>query len=148
MLCALAYIAIGYFRESIIGVFKGIWDNNPLLAGTFGEVGGETQELLGGGPIESVIRLVTQKNLTAELDMGWLAEGMIKWTDVVLETMMLAVAHFAPDFSSFNTATFLAEGYDISGHVVATQAATCFTYFVVMVVLGYFLLKTREIAAT
>ena len=148
MLCSIAYIFMGTFRESIVGVFKGVWDNNALLADTFGQVGGKTEELLGGGPIESVIRLVTQKNLTADLDMHWLAEGLIKWTDVVLEAMMLAVTHFAPDFGTFNTASYLAQGYDISGHIVATQAATCVTYFLVMAVLGYFLLKTREIAAT
>lgn len=148
MLACIAYIQMSYFRDSIVGVFKGIWDNNPLLASTFGQVGGKTEELLGGGPIESVIRLITQKNLTADLDMHWLAEGLIKWTDVALEAMMLAVTHFAPDLHSFNTANYLAEGYDISGHIVATQAVTCCTYFLVMAVLGYFLLKTREIAAT
>ena len=111
MLATVVYIVMGTFRESILGVFKGIWDNNQLLAGMFGKTGGEAKEILGGGPLESTIRILTQKNLTAELDMGWFAEGFISWVDVVLESMLLAVTHFAPDFASFDTASYLAEGY-------------------------------------
>ena len=125
-----------------------MWQNNALLTSAFGQLRGQSQELLGGGPIESVIRILTQKNLTSDLDMNWLAEGFVRWVDLGLQVIMMAVTHFAPKFSDFNTANYLAEGYDINGHLVAAQATTCFTYLVVMAVVGYFFLKTREIAAT
>ncbi|MCA9179016.1 MAG: hypothetical protein KDB14_31345 [Planctomycetales bacterium] len=148
MLATLCYIIIGTYRDSIVGVFKGMWQNNALLTSAFGQLRGQSQELLGGGPIESVIRILTQKNLTSDLDMNWLAEGFVRWVDLGLQVIMMAVTHFAPKFSDFNTANYLAEGYDINGHLVAAQATTCFTYLVVMAVVGYFFLKTREIAAT
>ena len=147
MLATICYIIVGQYREQILGVFKGIWDQNATLTNMFGAVGGNSDQLLGGGPIESMIRLIRQQNLTAELDLGWLAEGLIRWTDLLLELMMMAVTHFAPDFDEFNTSVYLAEGYDINGHIVASQATTCFAYLCVMLVVGYFFLKTREIAA-
>ena len=122
-------------------------ESNPLLVSMFGTIRGDTESLIGGGPIEALIRIMTQKNLMSELDMGWIAEGVVRWTDLLLQSAMVAVTHFAPNFSSFNSAAYLAEGYDISGHMVATQAMTCCSYILVMAVVGYFFMKTREIAA-
>lgn len=147
MLATLSYIIIGSYRDMIVGVFKSQWENNPLLTDLFGTIQSDTEVVMGGGPIESMIRLLTQKNLISELDMGWIAEGVVRWTDLILQSGLVAVTHFAPDFSKFNTANYLAEGYDISGHIVASQATTCFSYILVTAIVGYFFLKTREIAA-
>lgn len=145
MLATVAFIVIGFTREQTMGVFKGVWNPNEILTRAFGEMSGSSLE--GGGPLESVIRLLTQKNLSIDLDYGWFAEGIIKWVDIFLMGIMALITHMVPDFTSFNTARHVAEGYNISGHLMGQQLATCLTFVGVFAVIGYFLLKTREIAA-
>ena len=56
---------------------------------------------IGGGPIESLIRVVTQQNMTINLDTGWVIT-IVKNTDFGLSYLLYGLTFLAPDFSNFN----------------------------------------------
>lgn len=147
VIATLSIIVLGTFRDGIHEQFRGVYNSNAILVQMFGTVAGEGEGAPGGGPIESFIRMVTQKNLTMPLDMGWLAEGIIKSIDVVMMGMLEVLTYVAPNFAKFNTAEHVAYGYNISPGLLGQQVTTCATYVTSLSLVGYFLLKTREVGA-
>ena len=124
-LFTVSFILLGFFRTFFVGVATG------------------TE--YGGGPIESLVRLVTQKNVMIKLDPG-VDTTLIKTIDNVLRQLMLSVAQILPDFSAFSTVNFAAYGFDVPFNRVAQDLTTCLAYVVGLAVIGYFLLRTREVA--
>jgi hypothetical protein len=72
---------------------------------------------------------------------------VLKSIDWVLMALMTASTYVLPDYTQFDTATFVADGYNIFGDLVAQQMVMAAVYFVFVTTIGYFFLKTREIAA-
>jgi hypothetical protein len=147
MLTTVGGIVLGLFTEFIQETFFGVIKFNNLANELFGVGINENDVNPGGGPIESLIRVLTQKNLQQDLDMQWIAEGIIKWTDFGLMTMMWAVSKTLPDFGYFDVGRYVAEGFNIEGNLIAQQCAVTLGYVLVLSLIGYFFLKTREIAA-
>jgi hypothetical protein len=52
-----------------------------------------------------------------------------------------------PKYPEFNTVRKVAYGYDIRGSILARHLLITLGYFLVLSVMGYFILKTREFAA-
>lgn len=102
----------------------------------------------GGGPIESMIRIPMHTAATIELDLGNEAlEKTIQYADMALLYSVGAVFQAIPSFGQFNTSEFVAYGYNIPGSLVLRHLTIVFAYFVLTSLIGYFLLKTRELAA-
>jgi hypothetical protein len=102
----------------------------------------------GGGPIESTIRILTQQNVMTELDgMGEVVAKIIEGMDAVLMRILQAATYALPDFTRFDTVMFVADGYSIFPALVAQQVTMALVYFLVVTIVGYFCLKSREIAA-
>ena len=102
--------------------------------------------VLGGGPFESIIRLVRQDNLTTELEPG-LRTTAAKMADVVAEKGLSVISLILPPFSDFSYADWVAYGFDISWDpwiVIPTVRAMAF--LVPVFIAGFFFLKTREVA--
>jgi hypothetical protein len=106
-----------------------------------------TGEQVGGGPLESFIRLITQKNVLIDLDMGPLVDRLVKAFDAVFMFFMWVGAEVFPDYTSFNTSRFVAYGFNIDGNLLAQHCLTTLAFVLVLSVFGYFFLKSREIAA-
>jgi hypothetical protein len=102
--------------------------------------------VMGGGPVESFYRLVTQMNVSLDLEEG-AGTTVIKWIDVGLMFIMRAAAFMTPDYSRFGTASYVAYGFNIDPNLLAQHVATCLAYVATVTLAGYFLLKSREIAA-
>ena len=101
----------------------------------------------GGGPVESFIRLVRQQNLTSPLDIGDTAETVIKQIDRgVIETLAVVSNYLLPELSQFNYDKYVALGYDIPNDLIVSRLFATFGFFLAMFAIGYFCLKTREIA--
>ena len=100
---------------------------------------------VGGGPFESLIRVVTQQNMVSNLDTGWFIT-IVKNTDFGLSYLLYGLAFLAPDFSKFNFSDELASGYSISNSRLLIALSLTFVFCVGFTLLGYFSLKTREIA--
>jgi len=106
-----------------------------------------TGEQPGGGPVESFLRIITQKNMMIELDMGPVVDTTVKVIDRVLMYLMWLAAKIIPDFTGFNTSKFVAYGFNIDGNLVAEHCVVAAAFVLVLSIYGYFLLKSREIAA-
>jgi hypothetical protein len=147
MVSTLGAVILGLSAQFVVGVMEGAIQTNPLLNPIFATMIDEERAVPGGGPIESLIRLVTQKNVMIDLDMPRPAEITIKSIDALLMAVMLAITRIMPDFRHFNTADYLAYGYNISGDLIAQQLTIALGYVVILTIAGYFFLKTREVGA-
>jgi hypothetical protein len=134
MLATVSTLLVGYFSKFIVELFTSLFD-----------VTGDNS--MGGGPIEALIRIVTQKNLSVDLDLHWLAVEVIRKVDFVLFSLMWLGAKVLPDFGQFDTSEMVATGYDVFGGLLLQHTLATAAYVAVLAVLGYFFLRTREIAA-
>lgn len=120
----------------VLGFFGGL---------AFDVASGETP---GGGPIESLIRIPLQTGAMVDLDLGNpVLEKTIKIVDNGIMYTLFSVFKAIPSFGQFNTAEYVAYGFNIFGGLVARHLTMTFAYFVLTSTIAYFFLKTREIAA-
>ncbi len=121
-----------------------------LVLGIFGTLAGDifTRKVEGGGPIESMIKITTQSSLTTELDVGnEKVRDVIKYIDNGLIRMIMTLTSIMPDFRSLGTGEFVAYGVNIFGAILARHITITAGYFFMTALVGYFFLKTREMAA-
>lgn len=126
LLATAACAVLGYFSEFIRGVASG--------------------DIVGGGPLESTIKMLTQQTVTTDLDIGF-ATDIVHGIDIVLMQVMRAITAALPDFQRFDWREYVANGFDVGGNMVAINFTMMLGFAVVLTVLSYFLLKTREMAA-
>lgn len=134
-LATCSAIALGFFGEFVRKVLMGIGNEDDLNA------------IVGGGPIESLIRMVTQQSLTVDLEINsWVMQG-IRLFDKGILGLLAGVTYLLPNFNDFSTIHFVAYGYDVNNDLLAEHAVLAFAFCLVTSIVGYFFLKTREIAA-
>jgi hypothetical protein len=108
----------------------------------------EHYEHSGGGPIESIIRIGTQKGVMIDLDLGNEAlEMVIKNVDYGIMYMILNLKYALPDFSRLGTSEFVAYGVNIFDALLWRHITITVGYCLMTSLIGYFFLKTRELAA-
>lgn len=134
VLFTVSFILLGFFRDFFVGIAAGA---DYVRYGV--------EKVYGGGPVESLYRILTQKNVISPLDPGP-GTSLIEGIDFVLMRIMRSLAQVLPDFSAFSTTNFAAYGYDIPGAQVAQDLTVCMGYVAGLAVFGYFLLRTREVA--
>ena len=103
---------------------------------------------LGGGPLESLDRILTQQNMISELSRGC-APTRGKDARLGARRSRLAVIsrRCCPISDRFNFADHVSYGFDISGSLLAADALSGRLAFLLPVfVAGYLFLKTREVA--
>ena len=102
----------------------------------------------GGGPIESLVRLLKQDAMTTQLDVEGVANKLIKSADAVIVYSMDAVATALPNLPRMlGTAEYAASGVDIFGAILARHCIATAGYCLLAFFISYFFLKSREIAA-
>jgi len=118
-----------------------------LLGGLCMELmtGVASHQIVGGGPAEAFIRLLTQDNVVTDLEPG-LRTTAAKMFDTVAEHALGGMASVLPDFSRFNYAQYVAYGFDITGNIVLIGVLSTAGFLLPIFVAGYFFLKTREVA--
>lgn len=126
VLLTIAVYILGFYYNFLVQVIRG-------------DVG-------GGGPIESLIRIVTQDNQTTELERNLFINIVLAIDRVALEFMNL-IARLIPDLSRIDTIQLVADGFDVPWSLVGHNVLIVFGYIVPVVITGYFLLKNRELAA-
>jgi hypothetical protein len=101
---------------------------------------------LGGGPLESIYRMVTHLNQTVELDLSKSVTGTIKWTDWISQQGIWLVQQTFPNFQYFGMSPYVAKGFDVDFRAaIVPSVAVALAYFIPCVLLGYFALKLREL---
>ncbi|WP_153557802.1 ABC transporter permease [Roseimaritima sediminicola] len=132
MLLTLVCVLLGFSAETIYDVRHHIDINKPM----------------GGGPLESMIRIAKQDAMTTELDVDTLTSKIVKGVDTVIVYSMDVVATSLPNLPKMvETAEYAANGFDIFGSLLARHATTTLAYLLLTFFVSYFCLKTREIAA-
>jgi hypothetical protein len=127
MMATLSAAVLGLFGQFIRGVANGAVE--------------------GGGPLESTLRIVTQQNVMVDLEVNSVVMHVLKFCDHALMWVLQAATYILPDFTQFDTVKFVADGFSIFPDLVAQQLVMAAVYFLVVTIVGYFCLKTREIAA-
>lgn len=126
MISTLAALIMGMFKQFVVDVATG--------------------EIEGGGPIESLVRIVKQWNQMSEFEDS-IGTEIIQRIDAVLMLFVQGISYAMPDCSIFNTSSFVAYGFNIPPSLMAQHMTTMLAYTVVTSIAAYFFFKSREIAA-
>ncbi len=104
-----------------------------------------TQE--GGGLFESIYRLIAHMNPTTPVPDG-LATQVMKTVDRGLENLLWVFRQILPDFSYFNMAPYIANGFDVPfDAAVLPSIVVVMAYFIPCVIIAYYSLRLRELEA-
>jgi hypothetical protein len=104
-----------------------------------------TKQTYGGGPFESFVRMLTQQNVTGEMEPG-LRTTIVQTLDQPAEAFLWSLSQILPDFSRFSFAEFVASGFNVPGDTVLVVACRAFAFALPMFVAAYIFLKNREMA--
>jgi ABC-type transport system involved in multi-copper enzyme maturation permease subunit len=132
MLATLASIVLGFFTADISKLFTAVITNNDKL-------------VPGGGPIESLIRLVTQTTITLRLEPTFGIQ-VAQFCDKVLMYVMDSVVHVLPNLNDFGNVQFVADGFDIPLNRLLEQATLGFGFLLAFFLAGHIFLRMRELA--
>ena len=133
LFATLAVVMVGQFREFIQRLFES-------------QVTGDSSIVPGGGPIESLYRIVTQESITVELAPSS-AVQIMKTFDTFLLAPMRLLAGIFPSLSSLGTSDFVAGGFDIPFDLVAEHGMETIGYLLAFFIAGAFCLRAREVAS-
>ena len=133
LMATLSLVLIGQFREFILRLFES-------------QVTGDSRIAPGGGPIESLYRIVTQASITVDLTPSPAVQFM-KTVDTFLLAPMRLLAGIFPSLSSLGTSDFVAGGFDVPLDLVAAHGAETIGYLVAFLIAGAFCLRAREVAS-
>lgn len=162
------HFAVGYFKAIagvwlkmalivLLGVTASCFVKGPvatLLTFTLLIVGQEFRAFMakiigaqwkGGGPFESMIRIVTHKNPQIPLEEG-LPTQIVQFCDRIIEHMLWLVQHIIPNFDHYQMAPYVANGFDVSWDAaVLPSIVVTLAYVLPCLLLGHFTLKLREL---
>jgi hypothetical protein len=104
------------------------------------------QAILGGGPFESLIRLVTHDNQMTQLAP---TPGVVlaKTLDSLLMPVMSMLVFIVPNFQALDVSNVVADGFAVTGGQMVSNILLAFAYALPFSIVGYFILKNREVAA-
>ncbi len=98
------------------------------------------------GPIESLVRLVTQIGVMEEMPES-VAFHVMRAVDTGFRLWLESMSYAIPPLSQMSFAQFVMNGYDVSGELLLIDLLRVLGYFVPVFFLGHFFLKSREVAA-
>jgi hypothetical protein len=133
MLITAGVLILGLFSTSFI---------SPL---TRSVIEGDIKIMPGGGPIESTIRLVTQKGIMIDLE-DTAGTRAAKMADRALMYGMSGVASLLPDLSRFDNAPFVSQGFDVPNDLLLQQATISVGFVLATFLAGFLFLRMREVA--
>jgi ABC-type transport system involved in multi-copper enzyme maturation permease subunit len=102
--------------------------------------------LLGGGPFESLIRLLTHENQMSELSPT-VAVVTAKTLDSLVMPIMSRLVYIVPNFPALDVSNTVADGFAVNWDLLASNVLLTLAYVVPFSIAGYFILKNREVAA-
>jgi hypothetical protein len=141
-----------------IGVFAGTFLSWPvaLLTTIFFFIAGQVAftfllqfsqaTLLGGGPFESLIRLLTHDNQMSEL-APTMAVVTAKTLDSLVMPVMSLLVYIVPNFSALDASNTVADGFAVPWGQMGMNLLLALAYALPFSIAGYFILKNREVAA-
>jgi hypothetical protein len=104
------------------------------------------QTMLGGGPFESLIRLISHDNQMSELTPT-LAVVTAKTLDAMVMPIMSRLVYIVPNFAALDVSNTVADGFAVSWSLMGVNFLLAIAYSLPFSIAGYFILKNREVAA-
>jgi len=104
------------------------------------------QSMLGGGPFESLIRLLSHDNQMSDLTPT-LAVVTAKTLDGLVMPVMSRLVYVVPNFSALDVSNTVADGFAVPWPLLGANLLLALAYALPFSVAGYFILKNREVAA-
>jgi hypothetical protein len=141
-----------------IGVFAGTFLSWPvaLLTTIFFFVAGQLafaflvdfsrQAIMGGGPFESLIRIISHDNQMSELTPT-AAVVLAKTLDSLVMPVMSMLVYLVPNFQALDVSNLVADGFMVSWQVIIINTLLAIGYALPFSFAGYLILKNREVAA-
>ncbi|MGA2059794.1 MAG: hypothetical protein ABSG67_04890 [Thermoguttaceae bacterium] len=102
-------------------------------------------QVFGGGPFESMLRMITQDNITMDLEPN-LRTMVVQTLDRFTEPLMRVAVMLVPDFSRFSFSDYVAYGFNIPGDQILKFSFRMLAFVIPVFVAGLFCLKSREVA--
>ena len=103
-------------------------------------------ELYGGGPAESFVRLAGNKNVMVDLDKGLLTDFVKVLVDG-LRYLLTGIYYALPDLSQMSGTAYLTDGFNIPWDRLAASGMMMLGYALPIYLLGFLCFKSREVAA-
>jgi hypothetical protein len=101
---------------------------------------------VGGGPLESFVRLVSHESLVTPLE-STAGTDFAQGTDKLYRLILQGLLHMFPDVERLDWTSYVAEGFNIGmGTTVLLSTLMLVAYLLPWAILGYYLMKSREIA--
>lgn len=103
-------------------------------------------KVLGGGPFESLYRLLIQQNMVVDLPVTF-ATTFIKSADKVYSAFMMLLGQAIPplsDYAIYESAVVY--GFDIPGTWLANHTVMTLSYAIPIFIVAYLILSNREVA--
>jgi hypothetical protein len=104
-----------------------------------------TGEEIGGGAIESFIRMVQHDPMQSKLDSN-VATQVGLFLDKVAGGIFIVVSRLLPDFEALGTAHYVRDGYDISANLLSIHVLMVLGFVLPVLLIGCVLFKVREVA--
>ncbi len=101
---------------------------------------------IGGGPFESLIRLLSHQNQVNDLDPT-LGVVVAKTLDSIATPVMSRMVYLIPNLSSLDVSNTVSEGFAVSWTQILSNTLIALAYAIPFSIGGYFILKNREVAA-
>jgi hypothetical protein len=101
---------------------------------------------LGGGPFESLYRLMIQQNMVVDLQTS-LATQFIKAADIAFSPFLLLIGQAVPPLSEYAVYdNALVNGFNIPMDWILNHSAMTLAYAVPLFIIAYLILSNREVA--
>jgi uncharacterized membrane protein YhdT len=104
------------------------------------------QAILGGGPFESLIRILTHDNQMSDLTP---TAGVVlaKTLDSLVMPVMSMLVYLVPNFQALDVSNMVADGFMVSWRLIGLNTLLALAYVLPFSFAGYLILKNREVAA-
>ena len=135
------------FSTFLSGIVSMVAVLSTIVLGCFGALISELRAgiMEGGGPIESIYRIYSQMNQMTPMEDGP-AKTVIKSLDTVFLESVQKLTYLVPDFTRMDFSEPLTTGFNINAAPFLIATTLGFVFMMMTTIVGYFILKTREIA--
>lgn len=103
-------------------------------------------EMIGGGPFESLIRMLSHENLVTDLP-ATVAVVTAKTLDSVVTPVMSRLVYLVPNFTALDLSNTVAQGFSVSWGLLFRHLLLALGYALPFSIAAYFILRQREVAA-
>jgi hypothetical protein len=104
------------------------------------------QAILGGGPFESLIRILTHDNQMSDLTP---TAGVVlaKTLDSLVMPVMSMLVYLVPNFQALDVTNMVADGFMVNWRTMLINTLLALAYVLPFSFAGFLILKNREVAA-